>query len=436
MSKVPLDVVNDTLYRLPAKTLLRHRGLSKLHCSIIDNPSFVKQHLKHSVSIKSRRSLILKGLHLYTVDFDSLDTATPFDMYTESIWSGTEVFGSCDGLIGLSNSEKDICLLNPSTRKLFKLPVAEIDFPSEPCIRGFVFYGFGRDLVNDDYKVVRMVQFRSDEHDELGCSYDYEVRVYGLKTNSWKKAKNLPRYLRFLFQFYYHLLHRRGYGVFAGGSLHWVLPRTPDLNANSAIIAFNLATDEFSPLPQPHYGDSDKDFMLDVGALEGCLCVICNYSEVRVDVWIMKEYGVKESWTKLFSVEPSRTVSSLSYLKPLTYLGDDTGDEKILLEVNSNKIVWYDMKTKKLKRVKIDGCPNSYGADICVESLISPGDHKTEKQKQLEEDKKKENTKKRYIPCPCLCVRSACDVLLVIVVYTFLILEIYYCSVKIGILLG
>ncbi|MBA0625492.1 hypothetical protein Godav_010682 [Gossypium davidsonii] len=27
-----------------------------------------------------------------------------------------------------------------------------------------------------------------------------------------------------MFQFFYHLMHRRGYGVLTGGVLHWVMP--------------------------------------------------------------------------------------------------------------------------------------------------------------------------------------------------------------------
>ncbi|KAK0596530.1 hypothetical protein LWI29_016521 [Acer saccharum] len=399
MSKVPLDVVTDMFYRLPVKTLLRFRCLSKVFCSLIDSPDFVKLHLNHTVSTKTHLVLVLKGLHLYTADLDSLDEATPFDHYPEYIWGVTEVFGSCNGLIALSNSEKDISLLNPATKQMFNLPVENVDLPKKDCFRGFVFYGFGYDFVHDDYKIVRMVQFKKDKDDDLGIFLDYEVKVYSLKTNSWRKVVNLPNYLRLLFQFYYHLLHRRGYAVFASGVLHWVFPRRAELGIGDSLVGFDLGAEEFRVVPEPDYGDLEQDFVLDVGTLEGCLCVICNYARGVVDFWVMKEYGVKESWTKLFSIEQSRMTLKISFLKPLAYSkGSDGGDEKILMELNNRKIVWFDLKRKRFKTVRINGGPDSFGTDIYVESLIPPSNGSCRirgKKQQGEEEKKKQNKKKR-----------------------------------------
>ncbi|KAL5836419.1 hypothetical protein ACOSQ4_015916 [Xanthoceras sorbifolium] len=401
MSKVPLDVITDLLYRLPVKTLMRFRCLSRTFCSLIDSPDFVKLHLNHSVSTRTHLVLVLKGLHLYTADLDSLDEATPFDHYPGNIWGVTEVFGSCNGLLALCNSEKDIALLNPATKKRFNLPVENVDFPKKDCFRGFVFYGFGHDSVTDDYKIVRMVQFKKNEDDNLGIFLDYEVKVYSLKTNSWRKIINLPNYLQLLFQFYYHLLHRRGYGVFACGVLHWVFPRRAELGIADSLVGFDLGTEEFRVVPEPDYGDLEQDFVLDVGALEGRLCVICNYARGIVDFWVMKEYGVKDSWTKLFSIEQSRMTFKISFLKPLAYskgTDGDGGEDKILMELNNRKIVWYDLKRKRFKTVRIGGGPDSFGADICVESLI-PLNYGSRgirgKEHQDEEEKKETNRKKR-----------------------------------------
>ncbi|XP_044497304.1 F-box protein CPR1-like [Mangifera indica] len=396
MSKFPFDVLTDTFYRLPVKTLLRFRALSKPFCSLIDRPDFIKNHLKYSLSTKSNLVLILKGLHLYTADLDSLDEATPFsDDHPESIWGGTEVFGSCNGLLALSNSDQDIVLFNPSTRKLFNLPVELIERPNDSCIRGFVFFGFGYDHVNDDYKVVRMVRFKQDEDDNNGWFSEYEVKVFSLKTSSWRRIKKLPNYLSFMFQFYFHLMHRRGYGVYVCGVLHWVLPRRPELGVSNLIVAFDLVAEEFKVLPQPDYGDNERDFVLDVGVLEGRLCVILNYDQVKVDVWMMKEYGVKETWSKLFSIERSKSISSFRFLKPLAYLkecGDGDDSEKILLDVNGEKLVWYEWKRKRLKTVRIKGAPDSFGAFMCVESLIPLID---EKKQQKQEKNRNHYRKKR-----------------------------------------
>lgn len=46
-----------------------------------------------------------------------------------------------------------------------------------------------------------------------------------------------------------------------------------------------------------------RHFYDDFVALGGCLCMlVCRTNGNEFDVWMMKEYGVAESWTK-FSVE-------------------------------------------------------------------------------------------------------------------------------------
>ncbi|KAK2663945.1 hypothetical protein Ddye_002519 [Dipteronia dyeriana] len=98
----------------------------------------------------------------------------------------------------------------------------------------------------------------------------------------------------------HHPLHRRGYAVFASGVLHCVFPRRAELGTGDSLVGFDLGTEEFRVVPELDYGDLEQDFVLDVGTLEGCLSAICNYARGVVDFWVMKEYGVKESWTKLF----------------------------------------------------------------------------------------------------------------------------------------
>ncbi|KAL5763444.1 hypothetical protein ACOSP7_019708 [Xanthoceras sorbifolium] len=81
MSKVPLDVITVPLYRLPVKTLMCFRCLSRTSCSLIDSPNFVKLYLNHYVSMRTHLVLVLKGMPLYMVELNSLDEVTSFDHY-------------------------------------------------------------------------------------------------------------------------------------------------------------------------------------------------------------------------------------------------------------------------------------------------------------------------------------------------------------------
>lgn len=409
-----MDLITDIFAKLPPKSLVRFKSLSKPCRSLIDDPDFVQAHLRNSSQTHSNLNLILKSLHLYTAELDRLDAAVSLD-YPDDFTCPAEAFGTCDGLIALRYSEKNLALLNPSARDMLKLPVSPIDTPGDDCRPGYVFYGFGKDLKSNDYKIVRMVQFKStaarnhnndggdgeeeeenEEEEEGGGGgfanslFDYEVKVFSVKNRSWHKIRDLPRYLRYLFEFFFHLLHRRGYGVFANGVVHWVLPpRIELMELRYNIIGFDLSAEKFVKLPQPEY--QDRNFLLDVGVLEGNLCAVCNYNQDCVDVWIMREYGVKESWTKLLSIQTTKSISSIQVLRPLAYSKEH---DKILLEVNSGRLVWYDIGAKRIRRVKLSGAPDTFHSDVYVGSLVALNEKK-ELDDKPQEKTKKDATKKR-----------------------------------------
>ncbi|GLU20566.1 hypothetical protein SLE2022_367570 [Rubroshorea leprosula] len=319
MSKLPLDIISDVFILLPVKTLVRFKCLSKPCCAVIDDPDFTRLHLERSKETRSNLNLILKGLNLYTVDFDTLDVAVPID-HPFSIATGTEAFGSCNGLIGLRNSERFLALFNPSTRKLMKLPTSPIDLPDDSSKSG------------------------------------------------------------------------RGYGVLANGVLHWVLPPRSEMGWRNMIVGFDLGTEEFTEVPLPD--NIDQNFLLDVGVLDGCLCMICNYNQVNVEILVMKRYGLKESWTSLLSIQKATPTNLVKFLRPLAYSRDRM---KVLLEMDSQKLVWYDLQRKKTRTVKIDGAPDSFSAGIFIGSLISLNDWDEEhskKQKEQDKDRKRSGKKR------------------------------------------
>ena len=123
-------------------------------------------------------------------------------------------------------------------------------------------------------------------------------------------------------------------------------------------------------------------------------CAICNYDQVSVDVWVMKEYGVKETWTRLLSVQKTRAINTLTFLRPLAY---SRYCDKIMLEINNQKFAWYNLQNKKMRSVKIGGSTGTFGAEVYAGSLIPLEDRKRrENEKQNEQDElRKRNRKKR-----------------------------------------
>ncbi|XP_059632197.1 F-box protein CPR1-like [Cornus florida] len=362
MSDIPMDVVADILSRLPVKPLIRFRCVSKPWYALIDSSGFVKLHLKRSKETNTNRSLILKSDKLYSVDLDSLDHAVelghPFNYKGFDI----DVLGSCDGLLCLYDPfySAHFVLWNPSTRKLHNLPTSRFEFSGNPCsLSGFLFvYGFGYDAVYDDYKVVKMVQYYGKDDHLLDRELkDFrEVKVYSMKSNSWRRVKDFP----------YYLSKYQISGVFISGALHWVVnQRSESPSCMAALIAsFDIGSEEYGLVPMPEF--SDKNFYMTLIDLGICLCVFCEYVS-HADVWVMKEYGVEESWTKLLSIAKGGEIMSFHHRMPVAY--SNSGKE-VILRQDGAELLLYDFEKEKVKKIKIPGLPRFGSTHLCLGSLV------------------------------------------------------------------
>ncbi|XVF75222.1 hypothetical protein PTKIN_Ptkin13bG0170200 [Pterospermum kingtungense] len=337
---LPLDSIADILSRLPVKHLLRFRCVSKQWRSLIDDPDFIKLHLRHSLDSHTNQTLIFRSSDLHAADLACLGAFAKLEHPLMTYNHGIKILGSCNGLLCIRNIVEDMAIWNPSTRKHQLLPSLG------SCSR--YVYGFGHDPVTDDYKVVKIIQ--------PGKALETEVKVCSLKRNRWRRIQDIPSVFSF----------PRANGVFASGALHWVLTRQVQLSEENVIVALDLGSESYREVPQPEH--EDNGFQLNVGVLGVCLCVIANYHDVRVDLWVMKEYGVKESWTRLLSVANEEIIGSLRFVKPLAYSG--SGD-LVLLEHDSRDLFWYDMKKKKVDDVWVPGMPLSPESEICLQSLVS-----------------------------------------------------------------
>lgn len=268
--------------------------------------------------------------------------------------------------------------MEPINQKHWKLPVCPIE--TVPTFSSNVVnavYGFGYDSVTDDYKVVRVVQHH-------GVAFmDSEVWVYSLKSNSWKEVRDFPDYLSI----------GQEPGLFAGGALNWVAMNQLGGEKPDAIVSFNLATERYRIVPQPEY--KDANFRLFAEVLEGCLCVLCCYDKVRVDIWVMKEYRVKESWKKLMSIEHS---NDRRYAGGVKLLGYSKSGGKVLFQYDSGRCKWYDIKEGTVEEASIRGTPGYFEADVCVGNLVrleGGGGNREKKHATQAKSMKKTNKKKR-----------------------------------------
>ncbi|XP_026429137.1 F-box protein CPR1-like [Papaver somniferum] len=152
-------------------------------------------------------------------------------------------------------------------------------------------YGFGYDYQTHDCKLVRVVDDR-----DSSCP---NVYVYTLSSNSWKITQSIPCY------FYYAY----SYGKFYEGALHWLAITYGQCSIKLECFGIINETFQEMALPEelePYTEQPSKKYMfnIDVGVLEGCLCLVLNVYNVGIDVWMMQEYGVRESWAKSVSPLP------------------------------------------------------------------------------------------------------------------------------------
>ncbi|RHN79904.1 putative F-box domain-containing protein [Medicago truncatula] len=355
MADLPPEILTGILSLLPVQSLLRFRSTSKSLQSLIDSHNFIKLHLQNSLN----RSLILRHNSVFYQinDFSNLTTRIKLNLPFKLPNNNISLFSSCNGLLFITTNV-GIAFWNPNIRKHQNIPNLPISIP--PPRSGNVHFlscvhGFGFDPLNVDYKLLRISCIVDPQY----STSDSHVRLFSSKMNSWKDLPSMP----------YALSYPRTEGVFVENSLHWIMTRKLGQLQSRVIVAFNLTHEIFNEVPFPEIGEevNSESFEIGVAVLEGCLCMIVNYQTVKIDVWVMKEYGCRDSWCELFTLAESCFILPLKTLWPLAYSSDGS---MVLLEVDCEKLFWYDLKSEQVSCV--EGIPNFDQAMICVGSLVPP----------------------------------------------------------------
>ncbi|XP_021609135.1 F-box protein CPR1 [Manihot esculenta] len=250
--KFDYDLFMEILCLLPVETLLRFRCLSKTCRFCIDTPEFINLHLNRSIKTNTNRNIIIHELEpkgsIYMINLDSLKSdRCPVELHMHRHGSDLQfygdVVGSCNGLLPVYNGE-GMVLWNPATRKHKTLP----RFWGH-CYGDYkMLLGFGYDAINDDYKVIVMIQHYMENN--------IRVLVYSLKLNSLTRVENLLGYsIIRTFRINADSYNKLG-GVLVGGSLHWVVNLKGNIE-DRVILAFGVVDEKLSELPKPEMESGD-----------------------------------------------------------------------------------------------------------------------------------------------------------------------------------
>ncbi|XP_071703154.1 F-box protein CPR1-like [Rutidosis leptorrhynchoides] len=334
MSKeLPEDLIIDILSRVPTRSILRFKSVSKSWYSLFENPNFISKHIQNQSTI-SDQSFLTKypvstisgptvGLILCDSSYKSIKI--PIDI---NISNPASVSGSCNGLICLSFLPLGwvILLWNPATMVFKDLPISTIDRPQHDRPT-HVMLGFGFDDVVKDYKVLRIIHYGF---------MSKQVEIFSLSTNSWREIN--PGFDDFL-------TPMSACRVFLNGNLHWPAFDSRGLDDARVIVCFDFHEEVFHYIMPPKFEFTGciKDARWKVVAMKELLAVIGWLrveSMMLFEVWVMKEYGVVSSWTKYTSFEiQNRKVKPLGCGLKGEFLMEKDNGQLFVYDSDSQRVI-------------------------------------------------------------------------------------------------
>ncbi|CAJ2661716.1 unnamed protein product [Trifolium pratense] len=362
---LPDELIFHILLWLPVRFLLQLKCVCKSWKTLISDPQFTKSHL-HSITlnptITHQRlfSSLLINEHCKIVSFPMKPLFENPSEHANTVKFRMEhrfrILGSCNGLLCLFD-------LNQGYVKLWN-PCIRFESKKSPIIDCYdkymliTYHGFGYDHVNDKYKVlVRVRRGRSR-------FIEYVTKMYTFGENSWTTIHDF-----------------RGappsswIGKFVRGTLNWLIAKK-DVNSNQTmILSFDLENETYNEvlLPRSSIIGHDAGKVLHptplLGVSSNCLCVCFNSNKTHWDIWLMKKYGVAESWTRLMMI-PQRQFPICEML----YSFDDLLfilENGTVLVASPSKSILYNLDNARLNYPsifnKLRQVPHIYHA-----SLVSP----------------------------------------------------------------
>ncbi|XP_075654671.1 F-box/kelch-repeat protein At3g23880-like [Castanea sativa] len=288
----------------------------------------------------------------FMLEVKSLDFPPRYESITP------EIFGSCNDFL-IVHCYPHLYLWNPSsgTHNMFEL-YRHID------PHNILMCGLGYDSSSDDYKAA-FVSHLVSPPGSPNSGYNFEsifICHYSFRTNTSKDINS-----DFPYNFYFDTQ-----GVTLNGAPHWVLRREEydmedfSKSVTVVLVYFDPAKEDFYELPLPCMLDKDSKFEL--GVLGGCLSLTYDPNGSHFETWVMKKYGVEESWEKLFVIPYFE-----DRLRPLCF----TKNGDVLMEVNRKKLVIYNLLNNS-KRTVISNIDSDYSRGfqlgVYVMSMVLPYD--------------------------------------------------------------
>ncbi|XP_055824041.1 F-box/kelch-repeat protein At3g06240-like [Solanum dulcamara] len=281
----PEEIIVEILIRLLVQSLLRFKCVLKSWKMLITSNYFKAKHCNHARN--NKKILIYRWLRDGTISYycSSLSSAQPAALQKLGACPSNhhyEILCCYDGL-SLLLSRDGYLLWNSSTNESIQLPNIKLRHISRSTYEeaSVGTYGLGYDSITDDYKILKIDNLASN-------------KILALKSGSWRNIDNI----------FYNYTHHKDTLIFVRGAFHWICRdiRLPKY----FMLSFNISNEVYTEILLPDEICKNMPFINRVASvIEGMLCAYCtrlNEGVATFKLWVMKDYGIKESWTLLYTI--------------------------------------------------------------------------------------------------------------------------------------
>ncbi|GLT51003.1 hypothetical protein SLA2020_244530 [Shorea laevis] len=374
---LPLDMLLEILSRLPIASLIHFKTTSHAGYDLIADPGLPLM-FRNQVS-DSNPCLILfnhnfiasRSRQLYFVDSEGCSRKVrKIDPPQHS--KVNNLVGSCNGLlclslIGGSSESESLLIYNPFVGDAVRVP------PANPFPNQIEVFGFGFHPRTGEFKVIRIVWYEKiltvvdpapdvEEVEEVDEGFaivdELIVQVFTVGTTEWRKIGATPPQFEDVIGPPEALVE---------GSLHWVrVVERGVVGPIFGIISFELADEVFEEIPHPPC-QLFVSRLYSLSVLNGCVSAARLVDNLHFDIWVMKQYHVKESWVKQFSFDPYFAGGWPSFFTVICALKNG----EILLQNDDSSLVSFDPVENRFKTLQMSGLPNEFQALPFLPSLFS-----------------------------------------------------------------
>ncbi|GAB2258628.1 hypothetical protein Droror1_Dr00014788 [Drosera rotundifolia] len=232
-----------------------------------------------------------------------------------------------------------------------------------------------------------------------------DVKVYSLNSDSWRSCP-LPKISLIKVPF------NQSRPVFVHGSFHWLGERS---DRTTTIISFDIRDETYGKdlcLPNEH--DHTCMEILAFCSLDDCLCLVTGQDRYwdANEIWVMREYAIRESWSKIY------TIKDVLVPVHLTEPGSKDRRGHGILYINKfNSLTWYDLRYESKRHVFLEMLNATVVESILI---ILPMKGRLERRtKCLHQDSKKQSLFKRLVRCNQYLVVTVGIVMFIVLNYTY-----------------